>query len=84
MSGSCGSPGGIAGLDVGKSIEVLPDTVLVESKTAGRAGVADRVLRELQVRPIHVSKYCVAAALLNPGLRSNPWHRTVRLFTRPG
>lgn len=75
---------GLRFFDAGKSIAVLPDTVLVESKTAGRAGVADRVLRELRVRPIHVSKYCVAAALLNPDLRSNPWHRTVRLFTRPG
>lgn len=52
--------------------------VLVESKTAGRAGEADRVLRDLGVRPIQVSKYCVAAALLNPHLRANPWHRTLR------
>lgn len=62
------------------SVDVLPSTVLVESKTAGRAGAADLVLRELQVRPIQVSKYCVAAALLNPGLRANPWHRTLRQF----
>jgi len=55
-------------------------SVLVESKTAGRAGAADRVLRELGVRPIQVSKYCVAAALLNPYLRANPWHRTLRQF----
>jgi hypothetical protein len=74
---------GLRFFDAGKAIAVLPDSVLVESKTAGRAGVADRVLRELQVRPIQVSKYCVAAALLNPDLRSNPWHRTVRRFTRP-
>jgi len=59
-------------------------SVLMESRTAGRAGPADRVLRELQVRPIRVSKDCVAAALLNPDLRSNLWHRTVRPFTRPG
>ncbi|MGW1346889.1 polyphosphate polymerase domain-containing protein [Kribbella sp. NPDC002412] len=65
-------------------VEVLPDTVLVESKTAGRAGAADLVLRDLQVRPIQVSKYCVAAALLNPQLRSNPWHRTLRQLTRSG
>lgn len=52
--------------------------VLVESKTAGRAGEADRVLRDLGIRPIQVSKYCVAAALLNPHLRANPWHRTLR------
>ncbi|MEV0287622.1 polyphosphate polymerase domain-containing protein [Kribbella sp. NPDC050820] len=65
-------------------VDVLPDTVLVESKTAGRAGAADLVLRDLQVRPIQVSKYCVAAALLNPQLRANPWHRTLRQLTRRG
>ncbi|MFB6722056.1 polyphosphate polymerase domain-containing protein [Kribbella sp. NPDC056345] len=64
----------------GHSVQVRPDVVLVESKTAGRAGTADDVLRELGVRPISVSKYCVAVALLNPRLRANPWHRTLQLF----
>jgi hypothetical protein len=72
---------GLRFFDATAAVDVLPDTVLVESKTAGRAGTADRVLRDLQVRPVQVSKYCVAAALLKPGLRSNPWHRTVRRFT---
>jgi hypothetical protein len=66
------------------SVQVLPDAVLVESKTAGRAGAADMVLRELQVRPVQVSKYVVAAALLNPQLRANPWHRTLRQLTPGG
>ncbi|MFI7063085.1 polyphosphate polymerase domain-containing protein [Kribbella sp. NPDC050124] len=66
------------------AVDVLPNTVLVESKTSGRAGAADLVLRDLQVRPIQVSKYCVAAALLNPQLRANPWHRTLRQLTRSG
>lgn len=57
-----------------------PDLVLVESKTAGRAGPADRILRDLGARPVGVSKYCLAVALLNPGLRANPWHRTLKLF----
>jgi hypothetical protein len=71
-------------VDGPRSLGVLPDAVLVESKTAGRAGAADLVLRDLQVRPIQVSKYCVAAALLNPQLRANPWHRTLRQLTRSG
>lgn len=74
---------GLRFFDATAAVDVLPDTVLVESKTAGRAGTADRVLRDLQIRPVQVSKYCVAAALLKPGLRSNPWHRTVRRFTEP-
>ncbi|MEU8226297.1 polyphosphate polymerase domain-containing protein [Kribbella sp. NPDC048915] len=63
-----------------RSIDVLPDTVLVETKTAGHSGAADQVLRDLRIRPIQVSKYCVAAALLNPSLPANPWHRTVHRF----
>ena len=55
-------------------------SVLVESKTAGATGAADQILRRLGIRPIQVSKYCVAAALLNPHLNSNPWHRTLRQF----
>jgi hypothetical protein len=66
------------------SVDVLPDAVLVESKTAGRAGAADLVLRDLQLRPTQVSKYCVAAALLNPDLQANPWHRTLRRLTESG
>ncbi|GAA0604526.1 VTC domain-containing protein [Kribbella sandramycini] len=66
--------------DARHSVQARPDVVLVESKTAGRAGVADQVLRELGARTIQVSKYCVAVALLNPRLRANPWHRTLQLF----
>jgi hypothetical protein len=63
--------------DQASAIDVLPETVLVETKTASHAGAADQVLRDLRLRPIHVSKYCVAAAMLNPNLPANPWHRTV-------
>ncbi|TCC01592.1 polyphosphate polymerase domain-containing protein [Kribbella soli] len=70
--------------DATRSIDVLPEAVLVESKTNGRAGAADAVLRDLRVRPIQVSKYCVAAALLNPTLRANPWHRTVHSLVVAG
>lgn len=51
--------------------------VLVESKSLG-GSVADRMLRELGVRPLSVSKYCVGIAGLHPELTSNPWRRTLR------
>jgi len=57
--------------------------VLVESKSAGRGSAVDRVLRELAVHPVSVSKYAVGVAALHPELPSNPWHRTLRRFFQP-
>jgi hypothetical protein len=62
-------------------IDAPPSAVLVESKTTGRAGLADNILRSLNLRPLQLSKYCLAAALLNPHLPTNPHHRTLRHFT---
>jgi VTC domain len=57
--------------------------VLVETKSAGRAGAADRILRELGVHPASVSKYAVGVAALHPELPSNPWHQTLRRYFAP-
>jgi hypothetical protein len=27
-----------------------------------------------------MSKYCLAVALLHPGIRHNPWHRTLQRY----
>ena len=54
--------------------------VLVESKSAGRGSAADRILRDLGVRPASVSKYAVGVAALHPELASNPWHQTLRRY----
>jgi hypothetical protein len=54
--------------------------VLVESKSPEVGGAADRALRGLGLRPGRMSKYCVAVALLHPGIRANPWHRTLRRY----
>lgn len=51
---------------------------LVEVKAARAGGRADRLLWELGARPVSVSKYCVAAAVLFPWLRANPWARALR------
>jgi hypothetical protein len=31
-----------------------------------------------------MSKYCIAVALLHPGIRANPWHRTLRRYFAAG
>lgn len=56
--------------------------VLVESKSPPTGGGADLVLRRLGLRPVKISKYCVAVALLHPQIRANPWHRTLNRYFR--
>lgn len=52
--------------------------VLVESKTAGAASRADRLLWHLGHRPIGLSKYCAGLAVLDPTLPANRWNRVLR------
>jgi hypothetical protein len=60
----------------------LSGHVLVETKSLAPRSGADAALRRLGLRPIQLSKYCIAVALLHPGIRANPWHRTLqRYFT---
>jgi hypothetical protein len=64
----------------GRKAVGLSQYVLVESKSLGANSAADAVFRGLGLRPVQMSKYCVAVALLYPGVRSNPWHRTLRRY----
>jgi hypothetical protein len=58
--------------------------VLVESKSSRHGdSAADRLLRDLGVRPVSVSKYCVGIAALHPDLPSNPWHPILRRYFTP-
>ena len=61
----------------GKVAVGLSRHVLVETKLPRRHGDADIALRSLGLRPVEMSKYCVAVAVLHPGIRRNPWHRTL-------
>lgn len=63
---------------------VGPADVLVETKSPGGTGAWDLWLRQEGIRPHSVSKYCVAASLLYPGLPSNPWRRTMRRYFEEG
>ena len=75
---------GLRCLDLNHEVRDTGTHVLVESKSGGQGGsAADRILRELGVRPASVSKYCVAVAALHPELPSNPWRQTLRRYFEP-
>ncbi|WP_062209975.1 polyphosphate polymerase domain-containing protein [Demequina oxidasica] len=54
------------------------DALIVETKSASRAGSVDRALWAHGIRPSRVSKYCTSLAALRPELPSNRWARTLR------
>jgi hypothetical protein len=74
---------GLVCLDLDHEVRDTGTHVLVESKSAAGNSTADRILRELGVRPASVSKYCLAVAALHPELPSNPWHQTLRRYFEP-
>ncbi|QFG21937.1 polyphosphate polymerase domain-containing protein [Actinomadura sp. WMMB 499] len=64
----------------GTTVAADPGTVLIESKSAGGDAPVDRVLRDQGVRPAKISKYCVAVAVLYPGVPANPWRPALRAY----
>ncbi|GAB7036941.1 MULTISPECIES: VTC domain-containing protein [Catenuloplanes] len=56
----------------------VPDRFVVETKSAGGASAADRVLWSLGRRPCPVSKYATGLAALRPGLPANRWLPVLR------
>lgn len=54
-----------------------PDRVLLESKSATGMATADRLLRDMGIRPVSVSKYCLGVAVLKQQ-PANRWHRVLR------
>ena len=52
-------------------------SLVVETKSGVAASPLDRWLWSHGVRPVRVSKYCTALALLHPDLPGNAWHRTI-------
>ncbi len=56
------------------------DLLIVETKSAGRAGAVDHALWAGGIRPAPISKYCTSLAVLRPELPSNRWSRTMRRY----
>lgn len=57
--------------------EVHLDDVIVETKSAAGASPLDRWLWQAGARPVRISKYCTALAVLHGHLPHHPWHRTI-------
>lgn len=55
-----------------------PELVLVESKSAEGPAIADLELKQMGIRPVSLSKYCIGTALLDPHLPANRWNRILR------
>ncbi|MFJ6831811.1 polyphosphate polymerase domain-containing protein [Streptomyces sp. NPDC091209] len=70
--------------DGDRSAALDPDFVLVETKGGVRPAPADRMLLDLGVRPVSLSKYLVGQALLTPGLPDNDVRRLARTRFRTG
>jgi len=61
----------------------LDDTVIVETKSAGRASEVDRILWRMGHRPARISKFGTGLAALQPELPSNRWARVLRRHFTP-
>ncbi|MFB4278988.1 MULTISPECIES: polyphosphate polymerase domain-containing protein [unclassified Nonomuraea] len=62
-----------------RSTPAREDLVLLESKSVDGKAVIDKVLRGLGVRPVTVSKYCLAVAALRD-LPANRWHPVLHRY----
>ncbi|MBQ6577944.1 MAG: polyphosphate polymerase domain-containing protein [Bacteroidales bacterium] len=62
----------------GKSAS-LEDAVIIEIKQSGHSSsVMKRILNDHRVKPVRVSKYCIAVTLTDPGVKSNRFKVKVR------
>ena len=61
----------------GLGVDLL-DTAVVETKSGGAAGLADRILWELGFRPIRISKFGTSLAAMRPDLPANRWTPALR------
>lgn len=72
-------PGGASG----ETCVALGDLVVVETKSPGGPGAADRLLWAAGIRPAPLSKFAVGMALLRAGLPANRWYRMLQHRIRP-
>jgi hypothetical protein len=53
---------------------------IIEIKSPAKTGTTHRLFTQLGIRPISISKYCVAMTALHPELGGAPWRRSIRLL----
>ncbi len=59
----------------------LVHAVIIETKSGGRPTTADRLLWGAGFRPVNVSKFGLAMAVVHPQLPANRWSRALRTYT---
>ena len=64
--------------NAGHAVDGLRDRLLVETKSAGSNTALAHTFHEIGMRPVALSKYCLAVAMLGEDVRANPWRRTLR------
>ncbi len=74
--------------DVHSQIQQLrlgPHHAIVEIKSPTKVGRTHRIFTSLGIRPISLSKYCLAMTALRPDLGGTPWREALRIMgtTRP-
>lgn len=63
---------------------LVPGHAIIESKSLRGDAAADRVLRELGIRPVErCSKYCIGLALAQPEVRANHFRPLLRRYFEP-
>ena len=67
----------------GASVELGHRHAIVEIKSPTQVGHAHRVFTSLGIRPVSVSKYCVAMTALHPEYRGTPWREALRELRAP-
>lgn len=68
----------VCGAMLGDRAVLLEGHAIVETKSPGSPNPTDRWLWGAGYRPVRLSKYAVALAVLNPQLPANRWSRTLR------
>jgi hypothetical protein len=68
---------GLTCTDRNGSVTGIGDRIIIETKSPGAAGIADRALWAAGARPTAFSKFAIGTAGLDPNLPSNKWHRTI-------
>lgn len=67
----------------GSSIDLGRSHVIVEIKSPTQVGRTHRVLTRMGIRPMSLSKYCMAMSVLDPSLRGAPWRAPLRTLRAP-
>lgn len=66
----------------GSSFVLAPDTAIIESKSTSGIATIDRLLRNIGLRSVSCSKYCVGVALTRPDTHANDFLRLARRHFR--